>query len=127
VTGPEDNTDRTHVRVVFPLQQDEEGWPPAASEGLWAEVTDRGGEYRVDNIPLWIEGVSVNDIVAARSTPDGIVFTEVVEKSGHKTIGVFYETEDTRDAVRARLIELGCEVERGDAWNVPDGRRAARS
>jgi len=74
-----------YVKVLFDLEQDEDGYPPAAAETLWAvRVGDR--LFQIDNIPFFVRGIAVNDIVSA--TPEEGVFRykEVVQPSGHGTI-----------------------------------------
>ncbi len=45
----------SRVKIVFELQQDEDGYPPVTRESLWATPTD-GGLYRLDNIPFFAHG-----------------------------------------------------------------------
>ncbi|MEV6281360.1 hypothetical protein [Kribbella sp. NPDC051770] len=40
--------DVQHVKVRFELEPDEDGWPPASSEGLWA-VPVGEDRVRLDN------------------------------------------------------------------------------
>ena len=61
-------------------------------ETLWA---DRVGphRYRLDNSPFWAYGVSWRDVVEAHPDPDGILrMSRVVEKSGHRTVGVIFDS-----------------------------------
>ncbi|MGW0806969.1 DUF4265 domain-containing protein [Nonomuraea sp. NPDC002799] len=78
----------THVRVVFELEQDEDGWPPAGSERLWA--TPAGpGLVRLDNIPFFARGVACGDVVRVEADAEGTVWAkEVVEFSDNCTIRV---------------------------------------
>jgi hypothetical protein len=54
------------ARVRFRLEQDEDGWPPAESEGLWA-VPLGGNAYRIDNTPWFARNVAA---VALTIPPD---------------------------------------------------------
>ena len=53
-----------HVKICFPLEPDEDGWPPVTAETLWA-VELGGGLFRLDNIPFYARGVSDGDTVSA--------------------------------------------------------------
>jgi hypothetical protein len=77
------------VHLVFPLDVDEDGWPPVASERLWAEPVG-GDTYRVDNTPWFVRDVAADDIVRAVAPDDGSwpVFVEKVRWSGNLTIRV---------------------------------------
>jgi hypothetical protein len=73
-----------YVKVLFELEQDEDGYPPASAETLWA-IKVGEGLFQIDNIPFFAYGIAVNDIVSA--TPEEGVFRykEVVRPSGHSS------------------------------------------
>lgn len=78
----------TAVRVRFALQRNEDGWPPAASEGLWA-VQVAGDLYRLDNTPWFAFGVAADDLVEAQADADGVLwFVQVRERAGHVVVRV---------------------------------------
>ncbi len=110
--------DSEHVRVRFELPRDEDGSRPAASETLWAIPTGVAGHFRIDNIPFFVVGVSVGDVVLAEPGERTLEFVTVVEKSGHRSVCLSYRSDQIRSAVRTRLTELGCRVERGDMPKV---------
>lgn len=77
------------AHVIFPLEVDEEGWPPVASERLWA--FDLGqGLYRIDNAPWFVRDLAVGDVVQAEAPgPDQHpVFTRLHSRSDHLTIRI---------------------------------------
>lgn len=76
------------VKVRFAIEQDEDGWPPVGSEGIWAE--DLGERrYRLDNTPWFVRGVASDDVVEAIADPDGVLwFADRIEWSGRLTIRV---------------------------------------
>lgn len=53
-----------YVKIIIPLEQDEDGYPPAGSERLWA-VQVGEGLFRVANIPFFTRGIGLGDIVSA--------------------------------------------------------------
>lgn len=77
-----------YVKVRFRLEQDADGWPPVASEGLWAEPVGID-DYRIDNTPWFVRGVSADDVVRAVADDDGMLWaTSVVRQSGRLTVRV---------------------------------------
>lgn len=76
------------TKIRFQLEVDADDWPPAESEGLWAEPLG-GGRFRVDNTPWFVRGTSAEDIVKAEPGADGTLwFVETLEYGGHQTIRV---------------------------------------
>ncbi|KOU52175.1 hypothetical protein ADK55_16935 [Streptomyces sp. WM4235] len=47
------NISDAHVKVHFRMDVDEDGWPPASVESLWA-VNLGDGTVRLDNTPWWL-------------------------------------------------------------------------
>ena len=97
----------SHVRILFALVQDDQGYPPATSETLWA-LPIRGSRYRLDNIPFFVCGVSCFDIVDASADESGFLrFGGLVESAGHSTIRViFYDQKDQSLSIPERVAEL---------------------
>lgn len=98
------------VKIQFHLEQ-EDGWPPASVEFLWAFRTV-DGYYQIDNIPFFAHDVSLGDVVSATPEEGGIfVFDRVIVPSGNSTIQVLLFDETVFDSLRQALIETGCECE----------------
>jgi hypothetical protein len=84
------------VKVVIPIEQDEDGFPPFTSEGVWAKPVGDGC-FEVANAPFYAYGISLGDVVAARPAGQGeFELEDVVEASGHSLVRV---------KVRARGVE----------------------
>ncbi|MCH8179492.1 MAG: DUF4265 domain-containing protein [Proteobacteria bacterium] len=93
-------------KVIFDLDV-EDGYPPVASEGLWATPLD-SGDFRIDNIPFYVPGLALGDTVSVEEE-DGILYgTGVVEQAGHSTVRVVFFDAAVVDEVRAALVVLGC-------------------
>lgn len=106
------------VKVGFRLDRDEDNYPPADWEWLWASrVSD--SRFRVDNIPFFAKSISCGDIVAAERTNAGLIFRELVQPSGHSTVRVIVHRGDRSDDqlravvedVRQALRTMGCSAE----------------
>lgn len=73
------------VRIRFALDRDADGWPPAESEGLWAEPIDGGG-FRLDNTPWFVRGVAADDVVDAEPDGDGVLWFQRVRARGGRIV-----------------------------------------
>jgi hypothetical protein len=107
---------RDLVKVRFLLPREDEGWPPAESEGLWAAPL--GDDlYRIDNTPWFVRNLSADDVVKALAGSDGVLWAvEPVQWAGRLTVRVIPRRDgplqgDTTPVVDA-LEPLGvrCEV-----------------
>lgn len=102
------------VKIIVPLEQDEDGYPPVSSERLWA--IDAGeGRYRLDNIPFFARELALGDIVSAvveEGADEGILrYQQVIEPSGHSTFRVLVHDEAQVQEVCGLLERLGCGTE----------------
>lgn len=99
------------VKVRFALDRDEDGWPPAESEGLWAfPVGD--GLFRLDNTPWFARGVAAEDVVEAQAGTDGVPwFVRVRERGGRVVVRVIPSADGPlngdRQAVLDAFAQLG--------------------
>jgi hypothetical protein len=106
--------ERRHVKVHFDLVQDEYGYPPSASESLWAlQASD--STFELDNIPFFARGVSCHDLVSAEVIQNGhYQFVELLQEGGHSTLRVLPISRDQQPDVtqmREKLRNMGCTVE----------------
>jgi hypothetical protein len=89
----------TEIHIDLPLH-----WA-AAGESLWAE--DLGGDlFRIRNVPFFAYGLNFADIVRATSDAPDLKpeVREVVERSGHRTMRVFFD-ESYPEEKRVQLLE----------------------
>lgn len=102
---PDDDPMGDMVKVRFAMEPDDSGWPPAESEGLWAQPVG-AGRFRLDNTPWFIRGVAADDVVEAEPDDAGVLwFVRVVER---------------RDRVVVRVIPRSDGPLRGDQQAVLD-------
>ena len=107
------------IKILFELKRDENGYPPADVEGLWAAPL--GNDlYRIENIPFFVKGISCDDIVKASTDSAGAIrFGSLVKPSAHSTLRVvvFRSSPDSRPLedrvvdLRNQLAEIGCSSE----------------
>ena len=96
-----------HVKVHFELTPDSTGYPPATSEALWA-VRVGPAQFRLDNIPYFVCGVSCFDIIEAQEDTSGYFkYLRLVEPSGHSTLRVtLHDKGGDRRSLKERVHEL---------------------
>ncbi len=95
-----------HRRIAFRLDRDEDGYPPSDYERLWA-VPLPNGNYRIDNIPFFIMGISAEDEVSVESEGEELFFKELVKPSGISTFRVIPFNHSMSEKVRADIAALG--------------------
>lgn len=115
--GPYDDL----IKVAFPVEN-------GSIETMFAQLLPCG-DYRVDNSPFHVYGVSYGDTVSAAPDPDGrLVFTGVVQRGGHATYRVRLPQGQGPDHFLNHwpaLSALGCSFEGADgrlyAIDLPPG------
>ena len=120
---PQEGLTAPTAHVVFPLEQDPGGWPPVASERLWAfDLGD--SRYRLDNTPWFVRGISTGDTVVAHATsPEGSpVFERVVERSHNLTLRIIClrsgPLAGNLQAVLDAFVPLGADGEGAAQWGM---------
>lgn len=106
--------DEKKFRVAFDLPPEDGSWAPFATERLWAAKTSVKFHLRVRNTPFYVRGISYGDVILVR--PDNerreIVFTRLVEESGHSTVRLLFKEVEGRVRAEQMLNEFEC------AWEV---------
>jgi hypothetical protein len=97
--------------MVFPLDQDEDGYPPVASERLWVQKIAEN-RFRLDNIPFYARNVSCEDVVSGRLDPGGeLVFDQILEPSSNSTFRVIVHKLSDLDRVKSEIDSFGVSSE----------------
>lgn len=93
------------MKVRFALERDADGWPPAETEGLWAEELEKG-LYRLDNTPWFVCGVAADDLVEARPDADGVLlFSRAVRRGGRIIVRAIPRGDGPLSGDRQALIQ----------------------
>src|SRR4029453_5700174 len=85
--GASDSDASTTRRIRFRLTQDQDGYPPASAETLWATALGNAA-YRIANIPFFARGVSLGDVVETKMIDGLPTFARVRQRGGHATLRV---------------------------------------
>lgn len=94
-----------HVKVHFRMDIDEQGWPPASVESLWA--VDLGdGTARLDNTPWFVRGIASGDIVAVEPDDEGVLWAgQTVQPSQNCTIRLIVLKDGGSVAARESVLK----------------------
>ncbi len=99
------------VKINFRLKQDEDGYPPVAVESLWAEPGVKSGEYVIDNVPFFVQNVTIGDTVLVREEDGQCWFNEILSRSRNSLIRIVFFNRNCVESVNRRLVEMGCSTE----------------
>ncbi|MBI1333471.1 MAG: DUF4265 domain-containing protein [Armatimonadetes bacterium] len=96
------------AKVRFPLTSDD----PHSAERVWA-TTMGDHQYRIENYPFYVYGVSWKDLVYAVPDEPGDIptFRRIIAKSGSKTVRIIIEDLEgnpTEHPVLKGLNDRGC-------------------
>jgi len=105
-----ENQEEQFQKIIFPLERDEEGYPPADLESLWGRSL-ANNLFQIDNIPFFVRGVSCEDIVAVQAIGKDLYFKEIVHTSGHSTVRIIVYDENQTQPLRQSLRDYGCSSE----------------
>lgn len=99
------------VKVAIKLEKDEDDYPPADYENLWA-IPVGEGLFRIENIPFFAKSIALGDVVSAGLEEGLLRFKEVVRASGHSTIRLIIYDEAEVSSVLEQFRHMGCTSEK---------------
>lgn len=106
------------VKVHFRLMQDEDGYPPATVESLWAKTGVNTDEYVVDNVPFFACDATIGDTVLVREEEGHRWFEKLVHSSPNSLLRVVFFDRSCIDKVNEHLVALGCSTEYVKQYNL---------
>lgn len=95
--------------VLWRLEQDAQGYPPASVEGLWAKPTVSG--YQVDSIPFYAYGIAPGDTISIREDGEQCWFETLQRSGGASVFRVLVKAAGDLQQVHAALEDFGCRCE----------------
>lgn len=98
-----------HIKVLFHLEQDEDGYPPFSIEGLWCKKTGND-TYTVDNVPFYAYGISLADEIRVTKENGEYYFQSIAHPSENSTLRVHFNDKRIQ-IVKGRLLDMGCKIE----------------
>ena len=99
---------KIYGEVVFELSKVAGVFPPVRWERLWAYRVGPG-LYNVDNIPIFVKGISTGDVVSVQQVGSDLYFKELIRPSGNSVFRLYFYDESEVKATRENFRMLGCE------------------
>lgn len=101
-------TEIKHQKIKFALERDEDGYPPADFEWVWAKPCGTN-IYEIDNIPFFAKCLAIGDKVEAVENSQGeLCYKSHCGYSKHSTLRVIvFDSKNVPD-LRKALGMLGC-------------------
>lgn len=96
-------------KILFRLEQDAQGYPPASVEGLWAKQVDAG--YLIDSIPFYTYGIAPGDIISVTDEGEQTWFAALHGNGGASVFRIVVKAPGAFEQVRAALSDFGCPCE----------------
>ena len=118
---------KNHVKVLFRLTQDADGYPPVAVEGIWA-TQESADTFTLDNVPFFTREATLGDTVSAKEEGHNLWFAGMSIRSRNSLLRVVLFDAFRVQELRQRLTDLGCSTEWDQshklvAVNVPETAR----
>jgi Domain of unknown function (DUF4265) len=92
-----------------------ENWHGNTTETLWVVPWFKENSFQIKNVPFYVKGISLDDIIIAEEI-DGIkFFRSVLKNGGHSTYRIFLNEnirEETFETYWLPLQNLGCTYEK---------------
>ncbi|CAM2069280.1 DUF4265 domain-containing protein [Sulfidibacter corallicola] len=110
-----------YVKIRFPLEAHEEGFPPIAVEMLNAQLVNEG-VAKIDNTPFFVESIAIGDIVLCKPAgSEGVYdFERVVEHGNSKSVSIIFIDESCKEDLYQYFKVHNCYCEYGEfgAFNM---------
>lgn len=102
-----------------------DGYPPYSIESLWCDVIHDQRNYKISNIPFFIKGIAINDVISVALKDDKLYFKKIIKPSTNSTLRIVSvnQTEDELLSLLNELEGLGCNYEEFNglyAVNIPE-------
>jgi hypothetical protein len=95
-------------KVFFDLELDESGYPPAATESLWAIPTENSVEYVLDNIPFFERVATIGDKIRVEEVAGRIWYRATICRTSHSLIRIVGLNGKDPIRVGRELEQMGC-------------------
>jgi len=103
------------VKIDFPLDVDEDGYPPISVETMNG-IKLENNLIQIDNTPFFIEGIAVGDKVRCNKSKKNknYQFVELIEEGKNKSISIIFINDACKEDVYQYLKSLNCYCEYGE-------------
>ncbi|WP_226993925.1 DUF4265 domain-containing protein [Myxococcus hansupus] len=110
--------DDSLLKVFFQLYPDEDDYPPASVESVWAIVDPASPGVTIDNTPFFAREATLGDVVSTRLEDGCHWFESVLQRSEYSLVRVYFFELDCMQRVREFLVGLGCSTESAPRYRL---------
>lgn len=98
------------MKMIFPLAQDADGYPPVSAESVWVQE-EVDGRFIIENVPFFAKEATIGDVVEAHIEDGVLIYKSTVRRSGNSLVRVIvFEGTNVGD-VSTRFERMGCQTE----------------
>ncbi|MGE6759579.1 DUF4265 domain-containing protein [Corallococcus interemptor] len=97
-------------KVFFRLAQDEDGYPPAGTESLWA-ISSGNGRLVLDNTPFFVPNATLGDEIEVAEEDGQLWYRATARASDNSLIRIVVPKGADVAGIRSTLERLGCTSE----------------
>ena len=103
------------IGVDFPIEIEEDGWPPLAVESLRA-IFSAPNRARIDNTPFFAKRVALGDVVSVIGNGHNGKFTldKIIESSGNSSIAIILRDHGCKQQLVEYFSVANCFCEFGE-------------
>lgn len=94
-------------KVFFRLEQDEDGYPPAGVESLWA-LSSENGRFVLDNTPFFVREATLGDTIEVAEEDGKLWYRSTVGESDNSLIRIIVPKGADVAGLRSALERLEC-------------------
>lgn len=98
-------------KINFKLTPDEDDYPPATVESVWALPLLDDGLFQVDNIPFFTCDAALGDVVECKEVDGENWFSKIITPSLNSLIRVVFFDVQLKPLISDDLKSLGCLTE----------------
>ncbi|MBC7881547.1 MAG: DUF4265 domain-containing protein [Anaerolineae bacterium] len=103
-----ESSESKYEKLVFVVEENDGS---STCESVWVRAVG-DSLYCVDNIPFFVDDVSIGDVISAEVVDNVNYFKEIVERSGSSIVRVMVNDELYVEEAINKLQEFGCHTER---------------
>src|SRR4051812_4703616 len=101
------------VKIFFPLERDDDGYPPTDVEALWS-IPLGDGTFQIDNLPFYVRNLSLGDVVEVSIRNNRYEFDSIKRRSHNSIVRVSPKVGSSKQLILDDLERLGGQFEVGD-------------
>ena len=113
----EKDTENNHIKILFKLKKDSDGYPPVDWESIWATQINYNNCI-INNLPFYIYDLSFGDTISFNKLNDEFYFDKLINKSSYSLIRVYCKNKDVMEKLKLELELQKCKWEYSNTFSL---------